>query len=125
MTPSIEMQIEEHEEKLRQAMLQSDIHALDELLAPDLIFVNHLGHCMSKQDDIEAHRTGNVNINQITLFDQQLKPLGDIAIVCVQAHILGSFAGTISQSDLRFTRVWRQLSAQHWQLIAAHASMVV
>jgi ketosteroid isomerase-like protein len=50
--------IEDLEEKLRQAMLASDIEALDELIADDLIFTMHTGLVINKQDDLEAHRTG-------------------------------------------------------------------
>lgn len=43
MTNTIETQILEAEERLRLAMLGSDVAALDELLAPDLIFTSHSG----------------------------------------------------------------------------------
>jgi len=48
MDQSIEAQIVECEERLRQAMLQSDVAVLDQLLSPNLIFTNHLGMLMSK-----------------------------------------------------------------------------
>ena len=41
MTDTIKQEILEAEERLRQAMLDSDVTALDELLAPELIFTNH------------------------------------------------------------------------------------
>jgi hypothetical protein len=45
MPSSLEEQIVQVEDRLRTAMLRSDVAALDELLAPDLIFTNHLGRC--------------------------------------------------------------------------------
>jgi len=33
-------------------MLKSDVNTLDELLSSDLVFTNHLGHLMTKQDDL-------------------------------------------------------------------------
>ncbi|HER2162638.1 TPA: nuclear transport factor 2 family protein [Streptococcus pyogenes] len=46
------------EELLRSAMLSSNVELLDELIADDLSFVNHFGQILTKEADIEAHRTG-------------------------------------------------------------------
>lgn len=124
MNQPIKEQIEACEERLKQAMLQSDVFTLDELLAPNLIFTNHLGQLMTKQDDLEAHRSGMLKINEITLSDQKIHIYNDVAIVSVQAHILGGFAGQISESDFRFTRIWNKSSSNVWQIIAGHSSII-
>lgn len=69
MNDSNRMQIETCEERLRQAMLHSDVSTLDELLADDLLFTNHLGQLMTKQDDLKAHRTGMVKILKCFMAD--------------------------------------------------------
>ncbi len=125
MTHSIELQIEECEERLRQAMLQSDLAALDELLAPDLMFTNHLGHLTTKQDDLSAHESGLLKIDEITLSDKKLKLDGGVVVVSVKAHLLGAFHAEAFENDIRFTRVWSRSSNASWQVIAAHASIVV
>ncbi|MDH5407896.1 MAG: nuclear transport factor 2 family protein [Gammaproteobacteria bacterium] len=112
------------EERLKNAMLQSDVSALDDLLAPDLVFTNHLGFTMSKQDDLDAHRSGVLKINQIDLSDQKIKVLQDSAVVTVQAHIIGSFNGETSENDFRFTRVWAKASDDHWQIVVGHSCLV-
>ncbi|MEO0836646.1 MAG: nuclear transport factor 2 family protein, partial [Cyanobacteria bacterium J06642_3] len=43
MTNSIETQILQAEERLTEAMLNSDVAALNQLLASELTFTNHLG----------------------------------------------------------------------------------
>jgi ketosteroid isomerase-like protein len=124
MNEPIELQIKECEEQLKQAMLQSDISMLDKLLAPDLLFTNHLGQLMTKQSDLETHESGMLKINNITLSDQKVKISGDVVIVSVQAHISGSFAGVESESDFRFTRVWSRISSNIWQVVVGHSSIV-
>ncbi len=124
MNKSIQIQIEACEERLKQAMLQSDVFTLDELLAPNLIFTNHLGYLMTKQDDLEAHQSGMLEISEITLSGQKIIIHDDVAIVSVQAHILGGFAGKISEGDFRFTRVWSKASCNTWQIIVGHSSIV-
>lgn len=49
------------EDRLRTAMLRSDVKVLDELLDPGLIFTNHVGQLLSKEDDLAAHTSGMLN----------------------------------------------------------------
>jgi len=121
----LKLQVKQYEECLKQAMLQSDVAALDELFAPDLSFTNHLGQLMTKQNDLQAHKSGMLKINQITLSDQKIKVYGDVAVVTVLAHIIGSFAGAASEDSFRFTRVWAKSTSNAWQVIAGHSSTVV
>ena len=125
MNQSTEIIIQGFEERLKIALLQSDVSVLNELLADDLIFTNHLGHILSKQDDLEAHLTNRLKINELTLSEQKVIIKNDIAIVTVKARIQGTFNHQESDNYFRFTRVWSQISDNLWQIIIAHSSIVV
>ncbi len=125
MNQEIKAEIKACEEQLKQAMLESDISELDKLLGPDLIFTNHLGQVMTKQDDLEAHKSGMLKIKEITLSDNKIRIVGDIVIVSVQAKIVGVFAGEESENNFRFTRVWCKNTSNGWQIITGHSSIVV
>jgi len=125
MSHPVKIQIIECEEQLKEAMLHSDIYVLDNLLANDLIFTNHLGHVMTKQDDLEAHKSKAIKISEISLSDQNIKIQGGIVIVTVKAHIAGCFNNEKSENDFRFTRVWRKDSSGAWQIVAGHSSIVL
>lgn len=125
MNNLIESQIIKAEERLRLAMLQSDVNTLDELLAPDLIFTNHLGHILTKQDDLEAHRSGLLKIEVLTPSEENIQLMGDVAIVTVKAHILGRYADTSSEADFRFTRIWAATTKDSWQIVTAHSCIIV
>jgi len=58
MSKHSELQIIEIEERLRQAMLNSDVAELDALIAPELIFTSYLGQLVSKQQDLAIHQSG-------------------------------------------------------------------
>jgi hypothetical protein len=58
MHSPLQVQIVEVEDQLRTAMLCADVAALNQLLAPDLIFTNHLGQLLGKEDDLAAYRSG-------------------------------------------------------------------
>jgi hypothetical protein len=105
-------------------MLQSDVDALDSLLATDLVFTNHLGAVQTKEDDLFAHRTKIARLDSLELTDQRIRLLDNAAIVTVRAKIGGVFAGVAASGTFRFTRVWSPNTAGDWQVIAAHSTLV-
>ncbi|MGL5834635.1 MAG: nuclear transport factor 2 family protein [Waterburya sp.] len=124
MSSLIETQILQAEERLRLAMLNSDVNTLNELLAPELIFTNHLGQVLGKQDDLNAHQSGKLKIQVLTPSEQHIQLRGNMAIVTVRVHLVGNYAGIASDHDFRFTRVWTLSTIGTWQIVAAHSSVV-
>ena len=124
MTQAVETQIIHSEERLRQAMLASDVSVLDELLAPEIIITSHLGELLKKQDDLEAHKSGLIQIHELTPAEQQMQLHGEVAIVSVRMQIVGSYAGAPANGNFRFTRVWAASPSGTWQVVAAHISLV-
>ena len=119
-----EAEIADRENRLRTAMLHSDVAALNDLLAPGLIYTNHLGQVLGKEDDLAAHRSGVLKINSLRSSEQQIRFAGDLAIVSVRVHLTGFYDGDPVDGDLRFTRVWAASAGGAWQVAAAHASVV-
>jgi len=124
LNQSTEIQIQENEDRLRIAMLQSDVSVLNELLDDDLIFTNHLGHIVNKQDDLDAHKSKIIIINELTLTEQIVRIYKPVAIVTVKAHIKGMYNLQESDNIFRFTRVWCKTSTNLWQIITGHSSIV-
>ena len=106
-----EMTIENLEEKLRQAMLNSNVLTLDELIADDLVFTMHTGLVMNKQADLEAHRSGTQKLTKFDSSDRQVHHYGDCAVD-------QAFSGTY-----RYTRVWLKRH-NRWQVVAGHVSQL-
>jgi ketosteroid isomerase-like protein len=124
MNKAVETQIINAEERLRLAMLASDVSVLDELLAPEIIITSHLGELLQKQDDLAAHESGLFKINELEPSEQQIQLHGEVAIVSVRMQISGSYNGSPANGDFRFTRVWSVSSSGTWHIIAAHIGMV-
>lgn len=125
MDKNLEAQIADAEERLRLAMLASDVNVLDELLASDLIFTNHLGQLLSKEADLSAHKSGDLNISVLKPSEQKIVFLADnAAIVSVRVQVVGEYAGKPAGGDFRFTRVWSRLPNNKWQVMVAHAGMI-
>ncbi|MDA0265796.1 MAG: nuclear transport factor 2 family protein [Cyanobacteria bacterium] len=112
------------EERLRQAMLTSNVAELDALIAPELLFASHLGQLVSKQQDLELHRSGVFQLTALVPSDQRIQLNGGFAVVSVQMHLLGSYHGTAVDQHIRYTRVWAVSSAGTVQIVAGHGSVV-
>ena len=108
-------------------MLSADVNALDSLLAPELIFTNHLGRLLSKQDDLEAHRSGILKVKELVASEQQVQLHGEVAVVSVRMRLSGTYDGSPANGNFRFTRVWAVAGPDrnYWHVVAAHAGLVV
>jgi ketosteroid isomerase-like protein len=124
MNSSSQAQIVEVEDQLRTAMLNSDVAALNELLAPDLIFTNHLGRLQGKDDDLAAYRSGVLKVVSLEPSELHVRALGDAAVVSVRMQLSGSYEGAPVNGDFRFTRVWARSQQERWQIVAAHAGLI-
>lgn len=120
MNTTVENKIMNTEECLRQAMLNSDVTVLNELLAPDILITSHLGELLEKKDDIVAHESGLIKIHELEPSEQHIQIHGEVAIVSVRMKITGSYNGSPANGDFRFTRVWAVSSSGKWHIVAAH-----
>lgn len=124
MNKTVETQIIKVEERLRLAMIPSDVSTLNELLAPEIIITSHLGELLGKQDDLAAHESGLISINELKPSEQHIQIHGEVAIVSVRMQLSGSYNNKSTNGDFRFTRVWATSSSGTWHIIAAHISIL-
>ena len=124
MNPHAAAPIVEVEERLRQAMLTSDVAELDALIAPELLFTSYLGQLITKQQDLEMHRSRVLQLTELTPSDPHIQLHDRFAVVSVQMHLVGSYDGTPIDQHIRFTRVWAISSVGVWQIVAGHASLI-
>lgn len=117
--------IQSLESRLIEAMKTSNVAELDALLANNVIFTNHNGHIVSKEDDLNAHRSGELEIFSLETSAQLIQVLGETtAIVSVIKDMSLAYAGHTSIGVFRFTRVWHN-NGNNWQIVAAHSSQVL
>lgn len=117
-------QIVEAEERLRQAMLCSDLHVLNELIAPELIFTTHLGQCIGKQDDLAFHKSGALQLKEFVASQQKIQLNNGFAVVSVLMHLLGTYESKPIDFSIRYTRIWLISPNGSLQVVAGHGSLV-
>lgn len=119
-----EGQVVNMEERLRLAMMASNVAELDKLLADDLLFTNHLGHSLSKAADLAAHQQHLLDITELQASERQIRVKGDVAVVSVRVRLTGTYHDAETHGDFRFTRVWAPGPDGELQVIAAHSGIV-
>lgn len=111
------------EESLRKAMESSDLVLLDKLVSPELLFTNHFGLRIGKEDDLAMHKSGKLNIDSINLSDMTLNVFSEFVFVSVKARIVSRFDGNLRDNYFMFTRAWKKQS-DRWQVMVGHSSLI-
>jgi hypothetical protein len=116
-----ETQIIQYEEMLRKAMLSSDVKVLSELIHDDLIFVNHFGQILTKEADIETHRSGVLKFTDIKVLDQRVILLDSSAVTVTRVSLKGTFGVESIEDEMCYTRVWQNNDGK-MKIISGHCS---
>jgi hypothetical protein len=110
-------QILECEKRLLEAMKNSDIQVLDELLHDSLIFNIPTGQTITKSMDIENYRLGNMIVSEISATDQIINFIDDTSTVAVTLYLKARYGEQIIDGKFRYLRVWK-LFGSSWKIIA-------
>jgi len=94
------------------------------LISKDLLFTNHLGVLITKDDDISAHSSKSFVFKSLDLSDSKILIQENSAVVSVRCEIIGEYNGQPENGNFRFTRVWLNTSSK-WQVVAGHSSIIV
>lgn len=112
----------EYEEMLRSAMLSNNIELLEELLSDELIFVNHLGQWLSKEEDINVHRSKSLDIAGMEVLEQEVKLFQELAVTVTKVALNGALAtGESIGGEYSYTRVWKDVEG-NLKVVSCHCS---
>lgn len=113
----MKQEIEKLEEELRLAMLFSDVEKLDLLIADELRFIAPNGAVVTKQMDLDIHKSGQQKMSKLTPSERQIKVFDNCASVTVKMEVECMVGETRVSSDYRYTRTWAKINGL-WQVIA-------
>ena len=116
-------ELETTEEALKQAMLASDVPALERLLDDALMCTTIDGRALGKAEDLGPHRAGALRIQTMDASDRRVVMHGDTAVVVGRMAASFSFGGNQTAATMRYTRVSMK-RAQGWRLISQHFSAI-
>jgi len=110
-------QIIESEKQLIDAMLKADVQKLGLLIHDSLIFSNYLGLLITKEQDLESYRSGDLRMKRILITDLQMQEYGDVVIVTTIKELQGHYQDQEFNGTFRFLRTWKKVN-DSWQIIA-------
>lgn len=116
-------QIQELEERIRQAQLANDVQALEELISDQLQFIFLDGSVVGKTADLEAHRRKLVRFQSITFTEQVIETWENVSTVTVKAEIQAIVGGEMLQNTCRYGRTWAKINGQ-WKLISGNVTII-
>lgn len=117
------MLIQEYEERLRTAMLRSDVAELDALIDEALLFVGPDGGLYTKEDDLQLHRSGAQRMTQADWQAVEARSYGTTCITVVTAQLSGTLMEAPFTGRFRYIRTWVQREGV-WRVVAGSVSVI-
>ena len=102
-----EEKIIEVENQLLEAMKKSDVLILNELLHDDLIFILPNGQKITKEIDIETHKTGNLVFTEIHSTIDSINLIEQNAVITLSSKIKGKMFENYFEGEFRYLRIWK------------------
>ncbi|WP_113661328.1 nuclear transport factor 2 family protein [Pedobacter nanyangensis] len=96
------------EHRLYQAIKESDVQVLDELLHENLLFVSPGGDVVTKEIDLNTYRNGDLNINELTPTVENLNIIDDMAVITLTIALKGSYKEQPFGAKYRYIRFWKE-----------------
>ena len=119
----IKNQIIAAEKELLSAMKTSDVIKLDKLLHDDLLFITPDGQTITKQMDLDSHKSGNMVIDEITSVIDLINIIEDTAVAIITIQTKGKMLNHPIEGRFKYVRAWKLFDG-NWKVIAGSCTQV-
>ena len=114
---SSEKEILALEDRRYAAMTSGDLGSLEELLHDQLLYTHSSGMMDTKASWLLAMKSGKTRYKSVRCSDQQVRILGDVALVTGKGHIEAEINGQPRTLRLMFLNAWAK-TPQGWKFVA-------
>lgn len=97
----------EIETKLIDGIKNSDVEFLDSILHDDLVFITPNGQTITKQMDLDLHKSGEMIVEHLVPTFETVTIFGNTATVTVVYETKGMMSGNPVEGKFRYLRVWQ------------------
>ena len=104
------------------ALVKSDMTALDSILADTYVDTDEHSHRGGKQDVFSFLKSGDLKLDSIKLSDMQVHIYGDAAVVIGNSEQAGRFLGGPIAAKIIFTDTFVKQDGK-WRVVASHRSV--
>jgi ketosteroid isomerase-like protein len=117
-------EIEGLESQWRDAMIRSDMPALEKLLAEDFLAISASGTLSDKQQYLHRMESRQNQFSQIDLMDMKVRILPGTAVVTSQVRVTGQLESRPISGVFRYTKVYRRNASGQWLVLNFEATRV-
>lgn len=117
-------QIDQLEEIWRDAVLKSDIKAMNNLLADDFMSITPYGTLQTRDQLLENMRTGRTRLTALNISDRKVRFYGKTAVVTSIAFMSGNNTDGELNGNFRYTRVYVKNQNGEWKIVSFEASRI-
>lgn len=118
-----EQHILEAENQLIESIKTRDITQLATLIHDDLLFIIPDGTVITKEIDLASHRAGHMIVTSLETNYENIRIIGDNAVVTVLVATKGTMMGNPMDVQLRYIRVWKMV-ADRLQIIGGSCTAI-
>lgn len=112
------------ERRLQAAQLAGDVEALDRLLDDRVVAIGPDGARYTKNDDLDAYRSGSSVITDLAEEHVDVLVAGTTGVTFFVGRVAGTFGGRPMTARLRYTRTWVHDGDEGWRILAAHIAVL-
>jgi ketosteroid isomerase-like protein len=120
----IRHEIDQLEEKWRNAILKGDTAAMDGLLADDYMAITSSGTLQTKAQTLDNLRSGRTHFTSLEIADRKVRFYGTTALVTSLATVQGTTSEGPIEGSYRYTRVYVKDPSGVWKVVSFEASSV-
>jgi ketosteroid isomerase-like protein len=112
------------EDAWRNAVLKSDINAMNALLADDYMAITASGMLQTKQESLASMRAHRLHFTTLLLSDRKVRFYGKTALVTSKAEVQGTTPEGDISGDFRYTRVYVRDNQGRWKIVSFESSRI-
>jgi ketosteroid isomerase-like protein len=117
-------EIDQLEDLWRDAVLKTNVAAMDSLLADDYMAITPNGTLQSKEQSLASLRAGTVHFKSIEISDRKVRFYGATALVTSRAEVSGSSGGVDFSGSFRYTHVYVRDALGKWKIVSFEANKI-
>jgi ketosteroid isomerase-like protein len=117
-------QIDQLEDAWRNAILKSNIAAMDRLLAEDYLAITASGLVQTKEQTLANLKSGRMRMASLNISDRKVRFYGRTAVVTSLAEVHATTSDGDISGNYRYTRVYARDSAGVWKIVSFEASKI-
>ncbi len=117
-------EIDELEDAWRNALLKSNIAAMDALLADDYMAITPSGTLQTRDQALASLRSGQTHITALNISERKVRFYRSTALVTSLAQVKGTVGGHDISGSYRYTRVYVRDEKGKWKVVSFEASRI-